>query len=94
MDDNFKDLKKLIKLCQGAGIKSITYDGVAIEFGDQPLWRAPSNAKRQFTGVDLPDLPGSEMEQLQVPAPQIEDDGLTDEELLLYSVREQNTGNE
>lgn len=78
---DFKDLKKLIQLCQSQGVNAIEIDGIKLNLN------TPAPKTKRYKQVNTePYGTGSIEEQLQVPQMDyIESDSPTEEQLLFMS---------
>ncbi len=79
--ENLKDLGRLIALCRKTGVESIRVDGIELHLGKEPQKPMKMTAAKASTVPRAPDA-----------APTIDEilsEGLTDEQLLYYSVSAQ-----
>lgn len=83
--ENFKDLQKLIKVCQSQGVKAITVDGISLELSDTPVKTSTYKRMKQITEPSETFPPHSVDENIQIPQMDIPTDALSEEELLYYS---------
>lgn len=73
--ESLKDLTNLVKAMRKLGVKSISVDGVDIQLGDEPA-RTPAKRAKTAQVESQPQGP------VDMP------DFLTDEQLLMYSVKD------
>ena len=81
--DNLKDLQKLIQLCRKTGVEAIEVDGVKMNLGPAPFSQKQAKAVTKSAPYETFQVhtPGGIIEEIQIPT-----DGLTEEQLLMWSV--------
>lgn len=86
--DSFKDLAKLVALCQKQGITSIKVDGIELSLGLKPTTYKPKAYKAEVfpeEDIKVPQFNGITSPVPQVVNDTIETDELTEEQLLNWS---------
>lgn len=85
--ENFKDLKALLKVCQENGVDAIKIDGIEMSIRLQPKTTKTKVSASVFqpTPDEQLKVPVPKAFQTTEPAPDIETDELTPEQLLNWS---------
>jgi len=83
--ENIKDLQKVIQLCRKSGVDSIRIDNVEFHLGPKPMRYSNKALKLEESTTYAP---GGITADTQVPVPPMPDE-LTEEQLLMWSVQEQ-----
>lgn len=81
--NDIKDLKKLIQLCQSQGVRAIEVDNIKLELNELP--RKQPRYKYIPDSAMTPSLSNVD-ENIQIPQSSIPTDELTEEQLLNWSV--------
>lgn len=87
--DSLNDLKKVIELCQKQGVTTIKVDGIELTFGIKPT-KSKTYKTEVFTEADIkvPQFNGIANPNVsQYVSDTIETDGMTDEQLLMWSAQ-------
>lgn len=81
--NDIKDLKKLIQLCQSQGVRAIEVDNIKLELNELP--QKQPRYKYIPDSATTPSLSNVD-ENIQIPQSSIPTDELTEEQLLNWSV--------
>ena len=90
--ENLKDLKKVIDLCRSTGVDKMSIDGIHIELGMAPHKEPRKSKSSEFVQSvgQTPISPGGITEDVRIPVLE----SLTEEQLLFYSVQQENENNQ
>lgn len=84
--DTLKDLEKIIKLCRKTGVSAMRIDGVEFELGPEQANINIQKPSKRFVEELQPQMPvftpGGITAETKIPT-----DGLTDEQLLMWSAQ-------